>query len=215
MRRILYLSQLVGPADPRRADAPSEAHTVPPVLAALGAHALVHDVTLEPAPDPDGYDGVIVGGSFGSANDREPWRVALEGWLATHRAVPLLGICGGHQLLARALGGVVDVAPRPQYGVYPLDLPGVPGFPGVVLQLHTERVAVPPADAELWAADEAGIQALRYGAARWTVQFHPEADEALPRYVGRSRGLDDTTWSDLGTAQAGGRALLTAWLAAL
>jgi len=219
MKRILYLSQLVGPADPRRADAPSEARTVPPVLAALGATVVVHDVTLAPAPNlhdddaPHAYDGVIVGGSFGSANDREPWRVALQSWLATHQDVPLLGICGGHQLLARALGAVVETSPGPQYGVYPLDLPGVPGFSGRVLQLHSERVAAVPAGATLWAADEMGIQALRYGPARWTVQFHPEADEALPHYVARTRGLDATTWAELGAARRDGQRLLAAWLA--
>lgn len=215
MRRVLYLSQLVGPEDPRRADAPSEGHTIPPVFAALGAAVDVHDVTLGAAPDPSGYDGVVVGGSFGSANDREPWRVTLQGWLATHQDVPLLGICGGHQLLARALGGVVETSPGPQYGVYPLDLPGIPGFPGRVLQLHSERVSAAPADAEVWASDAMGIQALRYGPARWTVQFHPEADDALPRYVGRSRGLDDVAWVELGAARDGGRLLLAAWLAAL
>jgi GMP synthase-like glutamine amidotransferase len=213
MKRILYLSQLVGPADPRRSDAPSEARTVPPVLAALGAAAVVHDVTLAPAPDPHEYDGVIVGGSFGSANDREPWRVALQGWLATHQDVPLLGICGGHQLLARALGGMVETSPGPQYGVYPLDLPGVPGFSGRVLQLHSERVVAVPAGATLWAADEMGIQALRYGPARWTVQFHPEADEALPHYVARTRDLDAGTWTELGAARHDGQRLLAAWLA--
>ncbi len=213
MKRILYLSQLVDPADPRRAEVPAEAVTVPGLLAGFDVTVVVHDATLAPPPDPRGYDGVMVGGSFGSANDEAPWRVALREWLAVHRAVPLFGICGGHQLLARALGGTVEVSPGPQQGVYPLDLPGVPGFTGRVVQLHSERVAVPPDGAEVWATDAMGIQALRYGPARWSVQFHPEMDAPLARLAGTFSGLDETAWGELDVAVAGGRALLGAWFA--
>lgn len=215
MKRILYVSQLADPADPRRATAPSESDTVPPLLRSLGVEAHVHDATLSPPPDPRGYDGVIVGGSFGSANDEEPWRVVLREWLGTHPTGPLFGICGGHQLLARALGGVVEVSPGPQFGVFPLELPGVPGFTARVLQLHNERVATPPPGAEVWATDDMGIQALRYAPDRWTVQFHPEMDASLAKYAGGFSGLDESDWGELDDAIRGGRALLVAWLATL
>jgi GMP synthase (glutamine-hydrolysing) len=217
VKRILYVSQLADPADPRRLLAPPESETVPPLLAALGATVVVHDATLAPAPSPAGFDGVMVGGSFGSANDREAWRVVLEDWLATHRDVPLLGICGGHQLLARALGGTVEVAPIVQLGVFPLDLTGVEGYGGVVLQLHAERVAAPPAGAHVWAEDDNGIQALRYGPARWTTQFHPEMNGETARAAGLLAGMAEEEWevATLELAVRGGRALVAAWLAAL
>jgi GMP synthase (glutamine-hydrolysing) len=143
--------------------------------------------------------------------------VRLEAWLATHDAVPLLGICGGHQLLARALGGSVEDAPFVQLGVYPLELPGIPGYAGVVLQLHGERVAVPPRGAAVWAADDNGIQALRYGPTRWTTQFHPEMTAATARAAGAISGMSDDDWDGdtLDRAAAGGQALLAAWLRAL
>jgi GMP synthase-like glutamine amidotransferase len=215
MKRLLYVSQLADASDARRGATTLEAASVTAVFTGLGAELVRHDATLGAPPDPTGFDGVVVGGSFGSANHEEPWRIALREWLGAHRSIPLFGICGGHQLLARALGGTVGVAPGPQLGVYPLDLPGVPGFTGRVVQLHFERVEVPPEGAEVWATDEMDIQALRYGPTRWTVQFHPEMDDAIARYAGTANGLDDRAWAELDVAVAGGRVLLAAWVAAL
>ncbi len=218
MKRILYVSQLADALDPRRARVPRAADTVAPVFWSLGAEAIVHDATEAPPPPLLGFDGVVVGGSFGSANDTEPWRLALGSWLAAHTAIPLLGICGGHQLLARALGGAVDTAPGPQFGVFPLELPGVPGFGGTVVQLHGERVRVPPLGAEVWAADEMGIQALRYGPTRWTTQFHPEMDALVARLAREIAGTPPEApeaWEHVDGAVRSGRAVLAAWLAAL
>lgn len=215
MPRVLYISELADLADPRRPVVELERASVLAVFSELGAECHVHDAVLALPPDPAPYDGVILGGSFGSANDEEPWRVALREWLLTVPEAPLLGICGGHQLLARALGGVVERMPESQMGVYPLELSSVPGFDGRVVQLHGERVAVPPDGAEVWAADDAGIQALRYGPRRWTVQFHPEMEEHIVRTAGESNQVPEEAWAELDAAIASGRAFLRAWLAAL
>jgi GMP synthase (glutamine-hydrolysing) len=192
-----------------------EAASIRRAFAPFGATLTMHDATLARPPAPTGFDGVVVGGSFGSANDQEPWRLALRDWLTTHPNVPLLGICGGHQLLAHALGAPVEVSPASQMGVYPLVLSDVPGFTGRVVQLHHERVATVPPGAELWATDEMGIQALRYGPRRWTVQFHPEMDAEVVQVAGAQSGLSEDVWADLDAAVAGGRAVLSAWIRAL
>jgi len=214
MLQLLYVSQLVGPEDPRRSVADVEAAGIPRIFAALGAAVTVHDATAGPPPDPAAFDAVVVGGSFGSANDEEPWRAALREWLATHRDIALFGICGGHQLLARALGGIVEVAPGPQMGIFPLELRDVPGFGGCVVQLHRDRVAAPPEGAEVWAADGMGVQALRYGALRWTTQFHPEMDASLLA-AAEPFDPDAEAWEGRDVAFEGGRALLRAWLDAV
>lgn len=215
MPRVLYISELADLADPRRPIVELERVSVLTVFTELGAECHVHDAVLGLPPDPGGYDGVVLGGSFGSANDEEPWRVALREWLLTVQDAPLLGICGGHQLLARAHGGVVERMPESQMGVYPLELAWVPGFGGRVVQLHGERVAVPPAGAEVWATDDAGIQALRYGPRRWTVQFHPEMEEHIVRTAGENNQVPEAAWAELDVALTSGRAVLRAWLAAL
>lgn len=213
--KILFLSQLFDTDDPRRLPQeglppfPDEKLLMPSVFEELGVQIVVIDAAREPLPEPEGFDGVIVGGSLGSANDREPWRVDLERWLLKWQNVPLLGICGGHQLLARALGGTVAVMPQRQVGVCPLQLPGIPAFRSAI-QLHQETVVTLPEGAELWASDEFGVQALKYGPTRWTVQFHPEATAMEIRQGGQRMGVWD--WSGLEEAIMDGRKLLVAWL---
>lgn len=211
--RILWVSQLAEREQIVRDGLPDERVTAPPVLAEHGCEAVVVDATAEALPDPDAYDGVVLGGSVGSANDGEPWRARLLAWLARVRG-PFFGICGGHQLWARARGGVVEPMGFRQNGVWALDLPDVPGFTGRVAHMHGERVAVVPPDAEVWARDAAGVQALRYGPAIWTVQFHPELTH---RTAGLARAATpDGAWGEAEVALAveGGRAIFRAWLAA-
>ncbi|MFN7143351.1 MAG: hypothetical protein ACK4YP_06210, partial [Myxococcota bacterium] len=60
-----------------------------------------------------------------------------------------------------------------------------------------------------------GIQALRYGRSRWTVQFHPEMDHELARVAGAVAGVGEEAWTGLDTAVSGGRAIVRAWVATL
>lgn len=220
---ILYISQLCAADDPRRVRAwqdadpqtypplPNEKDFLPKVFSELGVVVHIVDATQDPLPAPHPYRGVIVGGSLGSANDREAWRVALENWLRQYPDIPLLGICGGHQLLARALGGQVGIMPEAQLGVFPLDL-DLPGFRGQVVQLHRETVQEPPLGAKVWASDAWGIQALQYGPSRWTFQFHPEITPQLLNEAAQRCGFVPADATD---AIADGRHILAAWLQSL
>lgn len=93
---------------------------------------------------------------------------------ALGRALPVLGICFGSQLLARALGGVVQRAPRGELGWLPVrtDRPEVV-TEGPWAQWHHDRVLLPPGAVEL-ARSEVCTQAWMLGGALG-VQFHPEA----------------------------------------
>ncbi|MBQ4132408.1 MAG: glutamine amidotransferase, partial [Desulfovibrionaceae bacterium] len=62
---------------------------------------------------PEQFAGALITGSPAMVTDREPWSETLAAWLlrALDCGVKVLGVCYGHQLLARAMGGVVDYHP--------------------------------------------------------------------------------------------------------
>ena len=79
----------------------------------------------ESLPSPEHFDVAIITGSWSMVTDREPWSEAVAAWIpgviASGRR--LLGVCYGHQLMADALGGVVDYNPRGrEVGLAPISL---------------------------------------------------------------------------------------------
>jgi GMP synthase (glutamine-hydrolysing) len=110
-------------------------------------------------------------------------REAVEG------GVPVLGVCLGGQLLARALGGEVAAAPEPERGwleIVPTDeARDDPVFRVLeqatgVYQWHHDVFEPPPGSRVLARSEAAPNQAFRVdGADAWGIQFHPEATPEL------------------------------------
>lgn len=148
--------------------------------------------------DPADWDGIVMTGSAAMVSDREPWSEKAAAWLAqaVEKAVPLLGVCYGHQLLAHALGGEVGYHPggreigtrRVELLASAQDDPLLCGMPGnFSAQLtHKQSVLRLPSDAVLLGRNEfEPHQAFRVGKCAWGVQFHPEFSEAIMRaYLG-------------------------------
>jgi GMP synthase (glutamine-hydrolysing) len=136
-----------------------------------------------PEPDAPDLDGVVISGSQTAVYEDRPWIRDVEAWVraAGEVGVPVLGICWGHQLIARALGGEVDPMDRYELGyerVYRLT--DDPLFAGigesfVAFETHSDEVTRLPTEATVLAENETSIQAFRIGDA-WGVQFHPEYD---------------------------------------
>ncbi|MEI6438022.1 MAG: type 1 glutamine amidotransferase [Candidatus Omnitrophota bacterium] len=137
--------------------------------------------------DPRGIDAVVpLGGPMNVyEEDQYPFLkdedVFLKKVLA--EGVPVLGICLGAQLLAKASGGKVVRSPRKEIGWFTVDLTAEgkkdPLFAGLpdpleVYQWHGDMCA-PPDGAVLLASSEAcPVQAFRYGAKAYGLQFHSE-----------------------------------------
>lgn len=155
--------------------------------------------------DARGYDAVLMTGSPLSVTAPEPWMAPAGDFLreAAERGVPVLGVCFGHQLLARSYGGrverstqgrevgTVEVALTPAGRADPL-FRGLPErFP--VQATHEDLVAQPPAGATVLAGNaHTATQALAFAPHVRGVQFHPEVDPAAMRALieARAKGLE-------------------------
>ena len=126
--------------------------------------------------DPQDYDLVVSLGSEESAyDDTVPWVSREQALLrdAVRADVPVLGICFGSQILARALGGRAIRAQQSEIGWVTIRThePGLVAE-GPWFQWHYDTFT-PPDGASVLAESPVGPQAYRIGRSLG-VQFHPE-----------------------------------------
>jgi len=140
-----------------------------------------------PLPQPHYISGIIISGSHDNVTESLPWieKTAAYLRLAAQHALPMLGICFGHQLLAEAFGGRVDFHPDgwelgsvrvqqtpsaqsdPLFHVLPSEFPAFAS--------HSQSVTKLPPDAERLAFNPfEAHHAFRLKQSIWGVQFHPE-----------------------------------------
>ncbi len=108
------------------------------------------------------------------------WLTPELAWIrdAVDRDIPVLGICFGGQLLARALGGSVAPGPKPEIGWTAIhsDDPSLVS-PGPWFQFHYDRWTLPEGAVEI-ARNSVASQAFTFGRSL-AVQFHPELNAAM------------------------------------
>ena len=155
-----------------------------------GDHLRVRAPHVDPELIPESaeaFSGIVISGSAASALDEHPWSVRLERLIhdARARRVPVLGVCFGHQLIAKALFDAARSAELPEVGWYEIDLePGAAGeLPGPLPERfrcflsHFDEVVDPghPSFRVLARSERCGVQAFRLvDEPIWGVQFHAE-----------------------------------------
>ena len=182
-------------------------------------------------PDLDGIDAIVsLGGTAHPDQDHaEPWLAAELDLLeeALDLGVPILGVCLGGQLLARAAGGQIGKVETPEVarfadvGVLPdaaddLLLAGLPR-PFFGFEWHWYGFRAPPG-ATLLAQNESTHQAFRVQNRAWGLQFHIEvtaetlrewadaAPDTIEEFGGRER-FDKTVETFIGQSTAAAKEL--------
>lgn len=155
----------------------------------------------DPVPvDLDDVRGVVSLGGPQSVNGSNEWQsVELDFLRRAHEAeLPVVGVCLGCQLVAKALGGRVERLPEPEYGFEPVSI-GVPGQTEPMLggmpwtfrplSAHSDHVAEAPPDAVVLASsDKTPVQAFKAGIRTFAFQFHLEADRPITEAICAEEG---------------------------
>jgi GMP synthase (glutamine-hydrolysing) len=163
-------------------------HRILDTCGALHVHT-AKPLAGQPLPEHDEVAGAVVMGGPMNVDeiDRLPALAAERDWLAeaASRGMPVLGICLGAQLLARALGAEVRPGQRKEIGFAPVEVtdPRDPILGGLapstdVLHWHGDVFDMPEGARHLASSELTQQQAFRHGNS-WGVLFHPEADLAL------------------------------------
>lgn len=152
---------------------------------------------------------VILGGPMNVyEEDRYPFLREEDLFIkeAIQRGRPVLGICLGAQLIAKALGAKVFKAPVKEIGWYDVSLtrigsndPLFSNFPKTfpVFQWHEDTFEIPKAGKLIATASSIPHQAFRYGENAYGFQFHLEVTEDMIQewmetYEEEFKGLQST-----------------------
>ncbi len=153
--------------------------------------SIISVATGDVLPDPASISAVVITGSTAMVTDSSAWVDSTVTWLRqlADTAVPVLGICFGHQLLAHTFGG--DVLDNPQgveVGTVDMYLTDAAANDALFADMqnmkvqtsHRQAVMQLPATAIRLASTAMDKNhAFRYRDNIWGVQFHPEFNAAI------------------------------------
>lgn len=152
------------------------------VLKYLGAETkIVPNDT--PVSQLNGLDGLVLSGGAPRVGI-DPEKMGRNGEYLDAFEAPILGICAGHQFMAKHLGGDAAPAKVPEFGksVVEVHQPDVlfEGLPNrfEVWESHNDEVTILPRDfVALASSQNCNVQAMRHrDRPLFGLQFHPEVE---------------------------------------
>lgn len=146
----------------------------------------------QPLPQSVDADALVVFGGEQSARDdhTHPYLPDLAHLMAAYTAMdrPVLGICLGSQILARAYGAENHLGTAPEFGWVDVSLtdagrddPVLSQVPETfpIFQWHSDTFTLPEGAVHLAQSPTAQNQAFRIGRATYGTQFHFEASRSV------------------------------------
>jgi GMP synthase-like glutamine amidotransferase len=141
-------------------------------------------------PDPSAYSGLIFMGGPMSVNDGLPYLAEEQRLIqrAIPAGIPILGICLGSQLIAKALGARVYRNREKEIGWFDIQLTEAGRSDAVLESLgsserlfhwHSETFELPQKAERLAWSERTPQQAFRYGGSVYALQFHLEVTPAM------------------------------------
>jgi GMP synthase (glutamine-hydrolysing) len=174
------------------------------------------------------HDGLIVMGGPQSANDREMAAELDFIQQVLDSGTPVLGICLGAQLIAKALGAQVYRNPEREIGWAPVYLTHAGGgdtvfgrlsSPSMFFHWHSETFTLPPGAVALAYSDKCRQQAFRFRDTVYGIQFHPEITPEMivdwstqPVNCGDAETLDAPLDPNVADSSPLARQVLEGWL---
>lgn len=173
-----------------------------------GEYIVVRPDLQDSLPGMDTICGAIISGSWAMVSDQLAWSEETAQWIRCAHGLnlPLLGVCYGHQLIAHALGGVVDDNPQgSERGLQQIQIaensaaPLLKAFPErfSAWLSHRQTVLQPPEGASVLAfSAKDTCQILRYSDTSYSVQFHPEFTWDIMAACLKARG-EGLEWAEM------------------
>lgn len=163
--------------------------------------------------DLDNAHGLLILGSPAAPIGDVPWiSPTLDLIRKAHEAqMPVIGLCMGHQLIARALGGTVEKLPQMSLGFEPVELTVagqtetmLAGMPWKVMQFqsHEHHVSkAPPGATVLAKSATTPVESFKAGIRTYGFQWHFEFDRpGITRHVSilrKAQGIDSLSLEQL------------------
>lgn len=164
------------------------------VMESLGVQfEIVHPYLGQVIPkDLANYSGLALGGGAQGAYEEDKYPYLIDECSLVRDAVasdrPVIGLCLGAQLMAKALGADVRKGPQREVGFFEVELDPISeydpvwcGLPHqfVTTHWHGDVFDIPPGGMRLGSSELTPNQLFRYGHSLYGLQFHLEMTPAI------------------------------------